>query len=158
MSYVGEGQLTLGGIDYLVDNIRGYAIIDMNNDDYTMTVDEAVANIKAVINASAGKALTIPTAADLLAPATSTYLTVFAGSSFTIAQESGGTTALISAPYSDQIYVVPGSSVTSEYNDLISNTAYSVAWEEDLRAPTKDTVYHTVESNKFIHNLLLMGG
>jgi len=78
----------------LVRNVRDVAIIDMDNDDYTLTLDEAKASVKAILNTGDGtKTLTIPSIADSVAPAVSIFLMTFGTNHITVAAESGAATA-----------------------------------------------------------------
>lgn len=67
-----EAAITVieGDIELLEKNVRDYVEVDMENDDYTMTLDEANSAYIKVINPGDGtKVLTIPTTSDLTRPA-----------------------------------------------------------------------------------------
>lgn len=84
-----ETDLTL-----LENNVRGVAFVDMENDDYTLTDDEANAAVLVVSNSGDGtKTLTWPTTSDLTRAAMQTVVTLFCSNGFTISAESGGSTS-----------------------------------------------------------------
>ena len=145
-------------LDYLEDNVRGAVIVDMDNDDYTMTIDEAVAAIKVIANPGTNKTLTFPTTSDALIPAVSTFITAFASGPFTVACETGGSTSEVVSTTSDQLYVIPGTSVLSEYNDYISQDAYGVSWDVNNRAPTQKEVYSILTGGHQVGPLKLAAG
>lgn len=75
-------------------NIRTYVVIDMNNDDYTMTDDEANSAVIAVTNSGDGsKTLTWPTTSDTTRPAQQLVITIFTANGFIAAAQTGGSTA-----------------------------------------------------------------
>jgi hypothetical protein len=145
-------------LDYLEDNVRGAVIVDMDSDDHTMTIAEAVASIKVIVNPGTNKTLTFPTTADALIPAVNTFITIFAGGPFTVASETGGTTSEVVSDTSDQLYVIPGTSVSSEYNDYISQDAYDVSWDVNNRAPTQKEMYSILTGGHQVGPLKLKAG
>lgn len=112
--------------------LGSYVIIDMNSDDYTMTVEEACSPLKIVSNGVAGKTLTWPSACDNLAPPR--QLMSFLGSEpgVILASETGGGTAVVLAGYPtfDTFFLPPiGVSVYPDGKVLpreISGTSYTV--------------------------------
>jgi len=79
--------------------LGSYVFIDMDSDDYTMTVEEACSPIKIVFNGVAGKTLTWPSACDNLAPPR--QLMSFSGCEpgVILASETGGITSVVLAGY-----------------------------------------------------------
>lgn len=75
-------------------NVRNYVVVDMDNDDYTMTDDEANSAVIAVTNSGDGsKTLTWPTTSDTTRPAQQLVITIFTVNGFIAAAQTGGATA-----------------------------------------------------------------
>jgi hypothetical protein len=97
----------VGFCDLVDTNLRGTVIIDMDNDDYTMTHAECMAQSKAVINVGDGtKTLTIPEAHDADVPGIQTFVTAFAGAAFIVEQESSTVNVELD-PVEAALYLVP---------------------------------------------------
>lgn len=137
----------LVGIDVIESNLRDAAVIDMADDDYTMTASEAAAVIKIVINQGVGKTLTAATATDGVIPGENIFITLFTSAPFSFASQAGGSSVEIVAPFSDQIYYVSGSTPVSEYNSYVSDIGYdSGAWDGSLKAPTQNAMSDFIAS------------
>lgn len=150
------GSLTLSdfeeSIDILIQNIRGGVIIDMQDDDYTMTDEEAEAAIKVVINSGDGtKTLTFPTTSDSTVPAIMGICGAFAGANFFIKSETfdDPLEILVPSPTCDIIFYSSAGPILSIYHSYISNDAYDASWDGSLLAPTQDAVYDKIESMSF---------
>jgi hypothetical protein len=117
------------------DNLRTTAIVDMANDDYTMTVDEANAAVKALVNVGDGtKTLTWPTAADTTMAKSQTITSQFAANPVTLECETGGTTAVLFAGIVTELVVAPGTGITlmsQQYGHEANDTTNGVS-ETDL--------------------------
>jgi hypothetical protein len=75
-------------------NVRTVVSVDMNNDDYTLTLDEANSALLVMTNVGDGtKTLTWPTTSDNTRPAQQLVVTLLASDSFSGSAESGGGTA-----------------------------------------------------------------
>lgn len=99
-----------GQSDMLDYALRGLAIVDMNGGNYTMTDDEAIVPIKAIINAAPGTELVWPTSSDGKIAPRQVIIMSYAGSNgIVFKQESSGFT--LAAP-DDQALVqlshIPG--------------------------------------------------
>lgn len=109
-----------------------YVIIDMNSDDYTMTVAEAVCPIKIVSNGVTGKTLTWPSACDTLAPAR--HLLSLSGSQpgVILASETGGATATtVQSLFTMDAIFLPGLAVLlyqdgTRFIKEVSGTSYEI--------------------------------
>lgn len=134
-------------LDALEANVREYAIIDMGNDNYTLTDAEAQAGIWFVLNSGDGtKTLTVPTTSDGTTSANIVIVTVFSGNPFYVESQTGATPILLSAPSVDVLGYINASGFFSFYNENISNDVYDASWDTSLLAPTKNAVYDALQT------------
>jgi len=134
-------------LDILERNIRNFSIVDMGNADYTLTDSEAPRPGIAILNSGDGsRTLTIPTSSDGKTPSIYNIITFFAGSPFNILGETSGNTIPVEAPGVDIIGYSAAAGVTSLYNNIISDSAYSSSWDDSLLAPTKNAVYDALQT------------
>ena len=111
---------TLDGMTELLANVRDAAIINMSNDDYTMTDTEATAVYKVLINVGSGKTLTYPSTADDYISRVQIFGGVGVSNDVTLAWESGGTTGTVYAyggTMSQILLAAPGTSFTHVTRD-----------------------------------------
>jgi hypothetical protein len=141
-------------------NIRGIVLIDMNNDNYTMTYNEAISGGWVILNGGSGKTLTSPSTADAYIPTIRSVVTAFTANPIYFKLETDNDPILISAPNADIVAASAGLTPLSFYNQNISDTAYAASWDGDLMAPTKNAVYDKIQSidNSYNQSFLLMGG
>lgn len=87
------------GFQLQVSNaIRGFVIIDIADADYTLTLDEAIAGVKFIVNSgTTPRTITVPTISDGICGVSCIYSLLFCASNIEVASESGGTTASILA-------------------------------------------------------------
>jgi hypothetical protein len=151
---------TLVGITELDLNVRGLAVIDMNNADYTMTDHEAQCSTKVIINGGSGKTLTSPTTSDGLTPAFSSIVMAFTANPIYYQFQTDLDPILIVAPNADIVASTQGATPLSFYNQNVSDTAFSASWNGDLMVPTKNAVYDAIKAvdNSYNQSFLLMGG
>lgn len=139
----------LAGIDIIESNLRDAVVVDMEDDDHTLTAAEASAKINIIINPGVGKTLTAGTSTDGVIPAEKIFITLFASGPFSFASEAGGSSVEIVAPISDQVYYVSGSTPVSEYNSYISDIGFeSGSWDGSLKAPTQNAVSDFITSTR----------
>ncbi len=84
-------------VDILERNVRDIISINMGADDYTLTEEESQALVITVTNEGVGKTIYFPTATDSTRGGIQYIVTIFCTNSFTVANESGGTTAELPA-------------------------------------------------------------
>ena len=151
---------TLVGIEELDLNVRGAVLIDMNNDDYTMTDHEAQCSTKVIINGGVGKTLTSPTTSDGLTPAFSSIFMGFTASPIYFQFETDLDPIEIVAPNADIVAASIGVTPLSFYNQNVSDTAFASSWNGDLMVPTKNAVYDKIQASEqsYTQSFLLMGG
>ena len=107
----GDIPAIVNEIDSLDVSVRGLAVVDMDDDDYTLTDAEASAELIAVLNTGDGtKTLTFPTTSDLLRPRSQIVTSLFSGGgAFTLASESGGASIVIAKSSTNIVSFVTGS-------------------------------------------------
>ena len=152
---------TLVGLTELDNNVRGIALIDMNNADYTMTDAEAQCINKVIINAGNGsRTLTSPTTSDGLTPGLMGVVTAFGGNTFYFQFQTDLDPVLVTAPNADIIAAGLGVTPLSFYAQNVSDTAYAASWNGSLLVPTKNAVYDAIKAidNSYNQSFLLMGG
>lgn len=90
--------------------IRSNVVIDIADADYTLTLDEAIAGIKIIINSgTTQRTITVPTITDGICGVSSIYSLLFCSSNIEIVSESGGPSAIILAgSHSDEIVYLDG--------------------------------------------------
>jgi len=102
-------------VQMLIANVRDYAIIDMT-DDVTMTNAQAITQIKAIVNAVAGKTLTIPTSAITSMPLSQIIGMAIGSETINVQLEAGGNVAIVrgnpaGSAYSvsyTEVIIIPG--------------------------------------------------
>lgn len=110
----GEIPAIEADIELLDDNVRGVAIIDMENDDRTMTDAEAASAVKFILNAGDGtKTLTYPTTSDALIAKSQSIVGIAMTAKISLVCETGGTAATIYAGSTTDVVVIPGTAVIS---------------------------------------------
>lgn len=78
--------------------LRSYVIIDIADADYTLTLDEAIAGFKFIVNSgTTQRTITVPTVSDGICGITSIYSLLFCSSDISVVSESGGAPATILA-------------------------------------------------------------
>jgi len=149
-------------VDTLANGLRRFSIIDMSNDDYTMTLDEAVSRFWIILNGGTGKTLTIPATANYKTSSLMVISTFFVSNPITVASETGAASVVIAAGLTDLVGFTPSSGVSSLGQGLVSDAAYGSSWDGVTSiAPSKNAVYDKLESmtdNAITQNFLLMGG
>jgi hypothetical protein len=96
-------------------NLRGTAVVDMGNVDYTMTDAEAQSIRRVMANVGTGKTVTVPTTADSTVPELSIIDMRLAGANVDIVLESGGSPLTI---YSGRITVIAINTTLGEIQDM----------------------------------------
>ena len=131
----------------------GYATINMNNADYTMTATEAQYSVFLIVNAGDGtKILLNPTSADATAPSKQQFITGFGGNTFFYGSETGGPPTEILAPFNDVVTYTPGSIQLSMFNSFGNQTGYSTSYDTDKRFVTCNNFYDEVERRNGVVN------
>jgi hypothetical protein len=107
---------TLAGMTQLLSSIRDFVVVDMNNDNYTMSVAEATAYLKIITNTGVGKTLTWPTTSDAYTSVDQQISMQGATNPVILASQSGGATATLPAGTigSSAITYIPGVTVSSK--------------------------------------------
>lgn len=78
--------------------LRSFVIINIADADYTLTLDEAIAGVKFIVNSgTTQRTITVPTVSDGICGVTSVYSLTYCASNLEVVSESGGTSALITA-------------------------------------------------------------
>lgn len=128
-------------IPSIVDNLRGFIVIDMENADRTFTLDEAQHGMFVILNAGDGtKELTNPASADATSPINQAFLTIFAGNDFIYRSASDGLITIV-GPASDIISYSGGNFVVSNFNSTVSQDPYGIDWATSKYAPSQKEVY-----------------
>lgn len=124
-SQVGAGGEQIPNIEA---NLRGAVFVDMNNDDYTMTYDEAIAGMKVISNSGDGtKTLTWPTIADNDCPTDQMLVMTLATGKITLSQESGGLNGTAYPGTVCGMGLIPAFAIFSmcEYYGISSNASFA---------------------------------
>jgi hypothetical protein len=120
-------------------NLRGIAIIDMDDDDYTMTDAEAASAAKVILNAGDGtKTLTYPTSADAIIAKSQSIVGIAMTNKISLECETGGSAATIYAGSTTDVVVIPGTAVIST---VLVYAAFSNSITNGIQVT--DTVYNT---------------
>jgi hypothetical protein len=133
--------------------LRSYVIIDIADADYTLTLDEAIAGFKFIVNSgTTQRTITVPTVSDGICGTASVYSLVYCGSNLEIVSESGGTSALILAhTASEEViygYGVLATPMSESYvKKANSMTNGYVAETSTAYAPTLDDLGRIISMN-----------
>ena len=111
---------TISGMTELLSSIRDTVVIDMGNNNYTMTDAEAIASVKAVINGGSGKTLTWPTSASAYWSSSQELIGDFLANDITLALQSGGDTTTIKAATKVELLVIEGSGIYSKADNNLN--------------------------------------
>lgn len=125
---------TLDGMSELLSSIRDSAIIDMGNDDYTMTVEESIPPLKYIINGGSGKTLTYPVEALPYLCKLHTVATTLTANDITIAYEGSGV-SMTAESGSVFLYSVTENGVAS-FNDYLSEYVRNINTDYLLKFAT----------------------
>ena len=96
LSIMGITPNTPVNVSTLNKNVREIALVNMSDDDYTLTDAQSEYAIKAILNTGDGtKSITVPTSADDTSPSISAYVMTIGTNSTEVISETGGDTAQI---------------------------------------------------------------
>lgn len=140
-------------------NLRGWVIIDMGDDDYTMTLEQASAGKMAIVNSGDGtKTLTNPTIADTHTPIVQLIVMGFASNKITYASESNiAVQREIPVSTIDYLAYIPGVGIFSMSEGLIDYAAVGFGWSsQGTRSGTQAAIYNYLSKN-LPSQFLLMG-
>lgn len=157
-----QGQSNAQGVSIgtLIAAVRGMVIVDMNNDDYTMTDAEANAVAKLVVNGLEGKTLTYPASADATVPVRQFIGMVFAEPGLLFVLESGSTPVIYEegnpfiqltiAPEFD--FVFPENSTKGQDVPFIVDTFTIMPWHQGGTYHLGDALGVTVTVDQSCHS------
>lgn len=127
--------------------LRSYVIIDIADADYTLTLDEAIAGVKVIVNSgTTQRSITIPTVADGLCGICQIFSLLYCASNIEVISESGGSTSTMLAGED-----------TSEITYLYGVAVLSTATVYAKKAAAKYNGYLTESTTSFTADSTVKG-